>query len=112
MKFVLFFLILNSVFICHSQTKYRIKWDADKKYSKGDYKGAIIVYNSAIEKDSLYTNAYNFRGFSKFFIKDYKGAIIDFTKSIELNPKKHDIYYFRGLSYYYSLNIKDAIEDF
>ncbi len=65
------------------------------KYASGDYKGAIIDFDKALELNPdaiIYSN----RGSAKGKLGDKTGAIMDFDKSLELNPENADTYYNRG----------------
>ncbi len=77
---------------------------AYKKGEEGDYSGAIVDYNKAIEINPKDADAYYNRGNAKDELGDYSGAIVDYNKAIEINPKDADAYKNRG-------NSKELIED-
>ena len=63
---------------------------------EGKYEEAIVYYNKAIELDPNYTDAYNDRGFTKYYLGQYEDSIKDFNKVIELTPNYTNAYYDRG----------------
>jgi tetratricopeptide (TPR) repeat protein len=69
---------------------------AIKKYTFGDYRGAIDEYSLAIEMDPNDSRMYFLRGCVKKKINDLHGALADFTKAIELNPDDVDYHILRG----------------
>ncbi|MBC8486419.1 MAG: tetratricopeptide repeat protein [Bacteroidetes bacterium] len=83
----------------------------------GDYKGAILDYNKAIElypedKYAYNNYVYNNRGVCKYELGDYRGAILDCNKAIELDPEFMYAYYNRGLCKYELGDIDGACLDF
>lgn len=93
----LFLLFSSSLF---SQTA--LDW-ADKGIAKsesGNFRGAILDFNKAIELDQQNYFFYLFRGNAKKSLGDFRGAILDFNKSIELNPKNGGFYLSRGKAKY------------
>lgn len=69
---------------------------AEDKYKKGDYRGAIADYDQAIQLDRKNASAYVNRGVARHELGDKKGAIADYDKAIQLNPKNALDYYNRG----------------
>ncbi len=75
------------------------------KYLVKDYKGAILVFNEAIEENPQSADDYCFRGSSKNYLEDYRGALQDYNKAIELNQEF-------GLAYFYRGKLKITLEDY
>ena len=71
---------------------------AGKKYESGDYEGALVLTNKAIELEPDIGGWYRSRGYLKHELEDYVGAIADFDKAIEMIPDEPDSYYNRGES--------------
>jgi len=59
----------------------------DKKRFAGDQKGAIEIYNIAIQLAPNDADPYTMRGFSHEKLSDYAKARSDFAKAVELDPK-------------------------
>jgi lipoprotein NlpI len=57
---------------------------------KRDHSRAIQDFGEAIKLDPLLAQAYNSRGFARFFIGQFKEAVPDFSMSADLRPE--DIY--------------------
>ena len=66
------------------------------RMAEGDYRGAIRLFNRAIEfaPDNLF--AYFSRGQAKFHEGDYRGAITDYDQVIDLDPGYAFAYTLRG----------------
>ena len=84
---------------------------AEKQIENEDYKKAIINLNKAIEKDSLYSDAYSSRGFAKYMTDDYEGAINDATKAIEIDPEEGYNYSLRADAKYMTEDYRGSISD-
>jgi tetratricopeptide (TPR) repeat protein len=84
------------------------------KYFAKDFKAAIVNFNQAIEKDSLYLSAYIHRANAKRELLDLRGANADYKKAIELNPKDKDkeAYLSRGNAKFYTGDYQGAIQDY
>ncbi|MBD2018252.1 serine protease [Microcoleus sp. FACHB-53] len=65
-------------------------------YDKGNYKGAILAYNQAIQINPNYAAAYNDRGNARNNLGDYQKALADYNRAIELNPNDAAAYNNRG----------------
>ena len=65
---------------------------ANVKADLGDYLGALVDYDKAIEIDPQYAKAYNNRASVKKDMCNWDGALADYSKAIELIP---------NFSYYY-----------
>ncbi|VVC04837.1 TPR repeat protein [Candidatus Burarchaeum australiense] len=70
---------------------------AFEKVQKGDYAGAILDLDRAIELKSNFSDAYTNRGGANAMLENYTGAMEDFNKALELDPENVDAYYDRGL---------------
>ena len=68
----------------------------EKKYSNGDYRGAINDFTKAIDINPQFESAYRLRGFSRDNLDDHIGAIEDFTSIIEINGDDSSAYAWRG----------------
>ena len=83
-----------------------------EKYDAGNYQGAIVDYNKAIEIDPNNENAYVNRGISKMNLYDYSGAISDFSKAMAIDPKHPDAYVNRGIAKgIFQNSYPDAVSD-
>ena len=67
------------------------------KSEEGDYEGALISFNQAVEIDPENLSLYLERSDAKYFLDDFQGALNDITKAIELDPKNANIYHSLGL---------------
>ena len=99
--FLLSMLILNTSF---GQTAQEFFDRGFAKSNLGDYSGAIVDYNKAIDKNNTEADYYNYRGLAKSYLKDYTAAIKDYNKTIELDPNNLKAYNNRG-------NIMRNLED-
>lgn len=69
----------------------------EQKFNKQDYKGALADLNRAIQLDSNFVEAYNYRGnLRQNKLQDYQGALADFNRAIQLNPSYALLYKNRG----------------
>ncbi|MEI6172206.1 MAG: hypothetical protein WCR01_00540 [Bacteroidota bacterium] len=85
---------------------------ANKKYSDGNFHGALADYDTAILLRPGYSKAYNNRGILRASaFSDYPGAIADFNKAINLNPHYGDAYLGRGTSNFLLKNLHEACND-
>ncbi len=50
----------------------------------GDYDGAIIDYNKALELNPKKASSYNYRGATYLKLKNYKQAIADYDQAIAI----------------------------
>ena len=82
------------------------------KRNKGDYKGAIADYNSALRIDGKNAIAYNNRGVARYLLKDNSGAIADYNLALRFNPNFAKTYNNRGLARYVLGDKQGAITDY
>jgi len=83
------------------------------KSDMGDYEGAILAFNKAIELNPNFSESYYNRGSVKYnHLKDYQGALPDFNKTLEINPNHVTAYTNRGLTKNALKDYKGAIDDF
>ena len=74
-----------------------LKLGAQKFYQQ-DYRGALADYNRAIQLDSNFVEAYNYRGnLKQNKLKDYQGALADFNRAIQLAPSYALLHKNRGV---------------
>lgn len=66
--------------------------EANALYEKGEYKTAMNMFDSLIEKDSLIGEFYYKRGYCKLQIFDPETSKEDFKKAIKLNYRAKDAY--------------------
>lgn len=60
------------------------KWGkANVKLAQKDFKGQIQILNEIIEKDSLYSGVYFYRGWANVELERYDAALLDFQHSIK-----------------------------
>jgi tetratricopeptide (TPR) repeat protein len=86
--------------------------EGDRKYFKGDYKGAVKLYTRAIEQSPQLDEAYLKRGMAYLDLSKFHEAIENFNKAIELNSQNSDAFRNRALAKY-SLNLsKEALADY
>ena len=67
-------------------------------YDAGNYKLAIVYFDSSIVTNTENTEAYAFRGLAKFDLKQYNEAIEDFDLALILTPGYAEVYYYRALA--------------
>jgi len=70
--------------------------DAQAKFQKADWDGAIADYTKVLDIDPKQTVAYSNRGMARRAKKDLDGAIADFNQAISLDPKLAEAYDNRG----------------
>ena len=68
------------------------------RQSNGDFDGAILDFNKAIELKPDFVDAYHDRGVAHQAKSDLAGAIADYTKAIELKPDFALAYSDRGFA--------------
>ena len=76
-----------------AQTKSEMFFEIGNYLSiSGDFKSAIMSYDSAINLNSKYKEAYYFRGMAYQELEEFNRAIGDFNKAIELDSDYLDVY--------------------
>ena len=84
---IVLLLSINSLFAQEEKSKDEQFFDQGLSY-----------FDSAIAINTENTEAYAFRGISKFMLKQYNEAIEDFDLCLILEPGYAEVYYYRGLS--------------
>jgi Tfp pilus assembly protein PilF len=82
------------------------------KATNKDYRGAIVLYNQALARDSKNTEAYFQRGQARDGLDDPQSAIKNYTLVVEINPNHGAAFSARGDA---RLKLKDkpgALEDY
>jgi tetratricopeptide (TPR) repeat protein len=69
---------------------------AQSKFETGQYKSAIKVYDTLLNRNPKNEDALTYRGACKINLNDFSGAIKDLDEAIKLNPKSYIAYNFRG----------------
>lgn len=64
----------------------------------GSYDEAVRTFTEVISIDSNYTEAYFFRGYTRYKTDDYKSAIQDLDIVLSLDAEYYSVYIYRGLS--------------
>lgn len=111
-KIILFIFAAFLMSICFAQDAENYFVSGQKKFSDGDYKGAVEEYTRAIEADTNYLNGFLQRGFSYVLLGNYELAVKDYTKVIEIHPEHIWAYISRGSAYNKLKKYELAIKDF
>lgn len=85
---------------------------AHKLYESKEYEEAVKHFSKAIELDSEYARAYNYRGWAHRLIKAYTKAIKDYDKVVEILPSYYRVYNTMGIVYKIMENYDKAIESY
>ena len=56
-------------------------------FQKEEYQSAILEYSNALNVNSQYVDAYNYRGIAKNLLGQYFEAIDDFDQALEKDPR-------------------------
>lgn len=67
------------------------------KFDRGDYAGAISLYNLEIESDEQNAESIFERGKCHQFLGNYSQAIADYNRSLFVDPDRAEVYYMLGL---------------
>ena len=86
--------------------------EGNRKYLKGDYKGAIKVFNKLLKTESGNIQALINRGLAYLDLWKYDEAIADFTQVINIDNENADAYRNRALAYYSLDKEKLALDDY
>ncbi len=82
------------------------------KYNLDDLLGAEADFTAAIEQNSVFTTAYQYRAITRSRLGNYDDALSDFREAIELRPDLPGPYYSRGVTYLLSQQYDKAVADF
>lgn len=107
----LFTVLLAAFMTAAGQTAQLYYRDGSDKFLAGDYRGATEAFTKAIGMEPGYTDAWYFRGMTKFIMKDSTAAD-DFSKVVELDPNKVKAWAYRGMARYRRREYNAAIADF
>lgn len=83
-----------------------------KKAASGDYNGAIIEFDKAVQTNPYYALAYYNRGLAKNSLGYYDEAIADIDKSIELKAGSAKTFLSRGMIKFNKHDFENALKDF
>ncbi|MFI3330932.1 MAG: tetratricopeptide repeat protein [Rikenellaceae bacterium] len=81
------------------------------KYNLDDLLGAEIDFSEAIDRNPVFTTAYQYRAITRARLANYSDAIEDFKHAIELRPDINSTYYSRSVAYLMSGDNNKALED-
>lgn len=81
------------------------------KYNLDDLIGACQDFTAAIERNPVYTIAYQYRAITLSRLGEYDSSIRDFGEAIGLRPDIAGSYYGRGVTYLMSQQFEKAIND-
>ena len=82
------------------------------KYNLEDMLGAEADFTLAIDKNPVFTTAYQFRAITRSQLGNYDDALKDFQEAIDLRPDRSDAYFSRGVTYLLTQQFRKAIDDF
>lgn len=82
------------------------------KYNLDDLLGADADFSTAIDKNPVYTMAYQYRAITRARLGNYDDALKDFEEALSLRPDQGGIYYSRGVTFLLSGQFQKAIDDF
>ncbi|MEL7039056.1 MAG: tetratricopeptide repeat protein [Cyanobacteria bacterium J06592_8] len=85
---------------------------AMKLIESGNYQGAIIRLNQAVELNPGQVEAYLNRGVAYSELESHGSAIANYDKAIQLSPNNADAYYYRGDEYLQAGNAPKALADY
>ena len=83
-----------------------------EKYKKRDYVAAIEFFSKAIEADSMFINAYIYRGIAKDAQDNFAGALTDFNKARKLDSNDVYVYVERSQTFLNLGELEAAAKDF
>ena len=69
-----------------------------EKLGSGDYRGALVDFNKAIELNPEDPESFFYRGLAKAKSGDFQGSVVDYDKAIQLKPNNLDSYGSRGIA--------------
>lgn len=82
------------------------------KYNLDDMLGADADFSMAIQKNPVFTTAFQYRAITRSQLGNYDDALKDFREAIELRPDLPGPYFSRGVTYLLTQQFDPAIEDF
>ncbi len=82
------------------------------KYNLDDLMGAEMDFSQAIEKNPVFTTAFQYRAITRSRLGNYDDALNDFREAIDLRPDLPGPYYSRGVTYLLSQQFDKAVADF
>ena len=83
-----------------------------EKYKKRDYAAAIEYFSKAIASDSMFVNAYIYRGITKDAQDNFVGALTDFNKARKLDSNDVYVYVERSQTFLNIGELEAAAKDF
>lgn len=89
-----------------------LEQQAIKAARRGNYQGAIVMFNQLIEQDKNNATAYHNRGLAHFHIRQFTAAMADYTTALQLNPRLSKVYNSRGNCYAATGDLIHAIIDY
>jgi len=116
--------LLLTNFAIFSQTNHGVEANSNFKrgkvlFDKGDFRGAVIKYDRAIELEPKWAEAYVQRGYARRMNHELDKALEDFDKATELDPRTtannrvvSQAYTNRGQILSMQLKLEAAIDDF
>lgn len=104
---------------CGDKTDYKelYRQEGIEKLEKGNYKGAIDSFLSALSQGHGFIKTIDYDinyylGYTYYLSGDYKSAIETYDAILDLKPKETDGYYFRALAKLKTGDLTGAQEDF
>ncbi len=89
-----------------------MNWYGKVLVDRGDLRGAVRLYERAIQINPAYDVSYHNLGRTKAALNDYAGAIADYTMAIKLNRKDASAYYNRAYARTELKDYQGAIADY
>lgn len=83
-----------------------------EQYRKGQYDGAVSLWETALERQPDFFDARNGCGVALYYLGRYEAAIAHFNRAVEINPESHFAYFNRGSVYLELQQNEAAIADF
>ncbi|MEY2703118.1 MAG: hypothetical protein RLY43_1756 [Bacteroidota bacterium] len=110
--FALTIIICFGLTYCHAQSSsdYHIK--GEEKDKKGNFKGAIKLYQKALDLDPKNVEILEKMFFAKSNTSQYSSAIDNLNTLLELKPQSSKYYFFRGFFHFNLKNYTAAVVDY
>lgn len=86
--------------------------DANAAFSKENWGGAKLLYDTLLNIHPNHMEALEKRGFCLYRLNQTSSAISDFTTAISLDTNKYALYFYRGNAYLQVSNYRAALRDF